>query len=141
MKPKTRRLVFLIFLGLCLSGASVMAFKAMKSSMLFFVSPSELVEHQDEWQGKKFRLGGLVHSLKAEEDLRVTFQVTDQKSDIEVTYTGILPDLFREGQGIVAEGTLDQKIFKATKILAKHDENYMPPEVAAAIKRAGQWKG
>lgn len=119
-----------------------MTLKAMKSSMLFFVTPSELVTNQKEWQGKKFRLGGLVHSLQAEEGMRVSFVVTDEKSDIKVSYTGILPDLFREGQGVVAEGIFEKAgYFKAAKILAKHDENYMPREVAEAIKKTGQWKG
>ena len=89
------------------------------------------------------RLGGLVEqgSVVKKPDAVVTFRITDTVNAVAVTYTGILPDLFREGQGVVAEGRLIGGVFAADEVLAKHDENYMPPEVADAIKKAGQWRG
>ena len=92
---------------------------------------------------QKIRLGGLVknESIKKSKNNEITFLVTDNKSTIAVKFYGILPDLFREGQGIVAEGKLKSGTFFAEEVLAKHDENYMPPEVAAALKQSGQWQG
>ena len=115
---------------------------AMKDAIVFFNSPTDVVEKHVA-PGTRIRLGGLVvkGSLSRGEALAVRFEVTDGNRAIAVAYTGGLPDLFREGQGVVAEGTLqDAGQFKADTILAKHDENYMPKEVAAALKRQGHWK-
>ena len=92
--------------------------------------------------GRPFRLGGLVEegSVQRPESLTITFRVTDTVNVMPVTYTGVLPDLFREGQGVVAEGELKEGVFVAREVLAKHDETYMPPEVAEALKRAEHWR-
>ena len=115
---------------------------AMKDSIVFFNSPTDVVEKHIA-PGTRIRLGGLVApgSLSRGEALAVRFEVTDGNRAISVTYQGILPDLFREGQGVVAEGALDGSgVFKADNVLAKHDENYMPKEVADALKKQGHWK-
>jgi cytochrome c-type biogenesis protein CcmE len=114
-------------------------FQAFNSNMVFFFSPSD-VQAKQAPMGKDFRLGGLVEmdSLKREDDgLTVHFTVTDNAYTIPVTFVGILPDLFREGQGVVAQGKLDDSgTFMAKEVLAKHDETYMPPEVADALEKA-----
>jgi cytochrome c-type biogenesis protein CcmE len=115
---------------------------AMKDAIVFFNSPTDVVEKHIA-PGTRIRLGGLVvqGSLSRGEALAVRFEVTDGNRAIPVTYQGVLPDLFREGQGVVAEGTLDGSgVFKADNVLAKHDETYMPKEVADALKKQGHWK-
>src|SRR5262249_22085232 len=115
---------------------------ALKDSIVFFNSPTDVVEKHVA-PGARIRLGGLVKpgSVVRENDLRVRFEVTDGKSTIPVAYQGMLPDLFREGQGVVTEGALDGAgTFRADSVLAKHDETYMPKEVADALKRQGHWK-
>jgi cytochrome c-type biogenesis protein CcmE len=115
---------------------------AMKDSIVFFNSPTDVVEKHIA-PGTRIRLGGLVApgSLSRGEALVVRFEVTDGNRAIPVTYQGILPDLFREGQGVVAEGALDGSgVFKADNVLAKHDETYMPKDVADALKKQGHWK-
>ena len=141
MKPKRRRLYFaLAGLG-TLGVAAALVLDAFQDSIVFFVSPSELAEKPLP-PGRAIRLGGLVEQGSIERDgTAVRFKVTDLNRDIRVTYTGILPDLFREGQGVVCEGTLlSDGSFAASSVLAKHDERYMPPEVAAALKKAGRWR-
>lgn len=124
--------------------ASALLLSAFQDNIIFFYSPSEVIEKAIT-PGNKFRLGGLVEekSLEKQSDgLTVSFNIMDTMSTVKVSYTGLLPDLFREGQGIVAHGTLDDSgVFVASEILAKHDETYMPPEVAEALKEAGQWQG
>jgi cytochrome c-type biogenesis protein CcmE len=124
-----------------LAVALTLIFKAFNSNMVFFFSPSD-VQAKQAPADRMFRLGGLVEegSLQREDDgLTVHFKVTDNASTIPVIYTGILPDLFREGQGVVAQGKLDASgVFKASEVLAKHDETYMPPEVADALEKAKQ---
>ena len=124
--------------------ASALLLSAFQDNIIFFYSPSEVIEKAIT-PGNKFRLGGLVEekSLEKQSDgLTVSFNITDTMSTVRVSYKGLLPDLFREGQGIVAHGTLDGSgVFVASEILAKHDETYMPPEVAEALKEAGQWQG
>jgi cytochrome c-type biogenesis protein CcmE len=119
--------------------AAALALSAFRENLLYFYSPTEVLAGKAP-AGHKFRLGGLVveGSVKREtDDLTVNFGLTDTASEIQVSYSGILPDLFREGQGIVAHGRLnDAGVFVADEVLAKHDENYMPPEVAAALKDA-----
>jgi len=115
---------------------------ALEDTIVFFYGPSE-VAAKTIGPGQRFRLGGLVAegSVVRGEGKTVRFVVTDMKTTLPVTYTGILPDLFREGQGVVAEGRLDAMgTFEADSVLAKHDENYMPPEVAKVLKEQGEWK-
>jgi cytochrome c-type biogenesis protein CcmE len=142
MTRKQRRLT-LIAVGLGVLGlAAALILNALRDSIVFFNSPTDLVE-QHIRPGARIRLGGLVEqgSLSRGDNLNVRFQVTDGNHAIAVAYQGILPDLFREGQGVVAEGTLEANdLFKADTVLAKHDENYMPKEVADALKKSGHWK-
>jgi cytochrome c-type biogenesis protein CcmE len=142
MTRKQRRLV-MIGCGLAvLSVAAALVLTALKDSIVFFNSPTDVVEKSLP-PGTRIRLGGLVEpgSLTRGENLTVRFAVTDGHRAVPVTYTGMLPDLFREGQGVVAEGALDAAgLFRADSVLAKHDENYMPKEVADALKKQGHWK-
>jgi cytochrome c-type biogenesis protein CcmE len=128
---------------LSLGGAAALVLNALDEALVFFYSPSDL-QTKTVAPGRAFRLGGLVEvgSLVREEDgLSVRFRVTDLANTVPVAYRGILPDLFREGQGVVAEGTLGPDgVFTAREVLAKHDENYMPPEVADALKKSGHWQ-
>jgi cytochrome c-type biogenesis protein CcmE len=145
MNPrKQRRLAFAITLLLAGGGAAGLAVFALQDNVLFFYSPSDIVDHPDRVpSGRVFRIGGLVQngSVKRDAGLDVQFVVTDGKNAVPVNYSGVLPDLFREGQGVVALGTRDTTgVFKASEVLAKHDETYMPPEVVDALKRAGKWK-
>jgi cytochrome c-type biogenesis protein CcmE len=139
---KQRRLV-LIGGGLgVLAVAVALMLNAFRDSIVFFNSPSDVVEKHVA-PGTRIRLGGLVKdgSLVHIDNLKVRFEVTDGKSEIPVSYQGVLPDLFREGQGVVAEGALDVGgVFDADTILAKHDETYIPKEVADALKKSGHWK-
>ena len=115
---------------------------ALEDSIVFFNSPTDLLDKHVK-PGQRMRIGGLVKegSVRRGDDLRVRFEVTDGTSSILVTYQGLLPDLFREGQGVVAEGALDGAgTFRADSVLAKHDETYMPREVADALKKQGHWK-
>jgi cytochrome c-type biogenesis protein CcmE len=143
MTRKRRRLLA-VMVGMSLFGAAIaMVLAAFSSNLVFFYSPSDLISRAIG-SGHHIRIGGmvergsLVHAANGE---RVRFRITDGKTNIAVTYTGILPDLFREGQGVVAEGELEPDgAFAASTILAKHDEKYMPPEVVEALKKAGRWK-
>ena len=143
MTRKRRRLVAL-GTGLCLlAAATALVLAAFNENLVFFYSPSELAG-KAIGPDRRIRIGGLVEqsSLARRPDGRgVGFRVTDGKTTIAVLYDGMLPDLFREGQGVVTEGRLrPDGVFAATSVLAKHDENYMPPEVAAALKKAGRWQ-
>jgi cytochrome c-type biogenesis protein CcmE len=134
-----------VLIGTCLAvlGLAIgLVLYAMRDSIVFFYSPSEVAEMSIA-PGTRFRLGGLVEtgSLVRGEGTTIRFVVTDQRKTLPVTYTGVLPDLFREGQGVVAEGTLTPDgVFHADNVLAKHDENYMPPEVAKKLKEQGVWR-
>jgi len=142
MTRKQRRLALI---GSCLAVLSVavaLVLGALKDAIVFFNSPSDVVEKHIP-AGSRIRLGGLVKegSVLKGENLQVNFAVTDGANTIQVVYQGLLPDLFREGQGVVTEGTLDPAgTFKADNVLAKHDEKYMPKEVADALKKQGHWK-
>ena len=142
MTRKRRRLV-LIGGGLAVLAVAVaLMLNAFRDSIVFFNSPSDVAERHIA-PGTRIRLGGLVKtgSLVHSNDLKIRFDVTDGNREIAVVYQGVLPDLFREGQGVVAEGTLDGGgTFNADTILAKHDETYMPKEVADALKKSGHWK-
>jgi cytochrome c-type biogenesis protein CcmE len=142
MTRKQRRMVLiggsLGVLGLALA----LVLNALGGAIVFFNSPSEIVEKQIA-PGTRIRVGGLVKvgSVQRGSDLRVRFEVTDGKHDIPVRYQGIVPDLFREGQGVVAEGRLEPgNLIDADTVLAKHDERYMPKEVVDALKKSGRWQ-
>jgi cytochrome c-type biogenesis protein CcmE len=142
MTRKQRRLTIIGGSLAVLAVAAALVLNAMRDSIVFFTTPSMVAEKHVQ-PGKRFRLGGLVQpgSLVRGENLSITFQVSDASASLPVTYEGILPDLFREGQGVVAEGALDASgVFRADTVLAKHDENYMPKDVADALKKQGHWK-
>jgi cytochrome c-type biogenesis protein CcmE len=142
MTRKQRRLSLIgAALGV-LALAVALVLLALKDSIVFFNSPTDVVEKHVK-PGMRIRIGGLVKegSVQRGDSLAVRFEVTDGRSTIPVTYQGLLPDLFREGQGIVAEGALDLSgTLRADSVLAKHDETYMPKEVADALKKQGHWK-
>src|SRR3954464_4520619 len=133
----------MILAGLAVLGlAAGLVLYALRDTIVFFYTPSEVAE-KHVGPGERIRLGGLVEdgSLTRGGGMTVSFVVTDKVKSLAVTYSGQLPDLFREGQGVVAEGKLDGTgTFIADTVLAKHDENYMPPEVAKALKEQGVWK-
>ena len=142
MTRKQRRLVLIGGSLGVLALAAVLVLSALKDSIVFFNSPTDIAEKNIQ-PGSRIRLGGLVKpgTLQKGEQLAVRFDVTDGNRAIAVNYQGILPDLFREGQGVIAEGTLQPGGgFKADSVLAKHDEKYMPKEVADALKKQGRWK-
>ncbi len=134
-----------VLIGTCLAvlGVAVgLVLYAMRDSIVFFYGPSDVAGMQMA-PGQRFRLGGLVETGSVERGTGTTvrFVVTDGAKTLPVTYTGVLPDLFREGQGVITEGVLEPDgVFHADNVLAKHDENYMPPEVAAKLKEQGVWR-
>ncbi|MEZ5690934.1 MAG: cytochrome c maturation protein CcmE [Rickettsiales bacterium] len=152
MKPKHQRLLFISFSLTFLCAGVLLVMNAFQDNLVFFYSPSDIREKSSIIStDKTIRVGGIVKVGSLEKiDDRVTFIITDGKEDVSVTYKGVLPNLFREGQGCIAEGkmldtengeqTID-KMFVASRILAKHDEQYMPKEVVDALKKSGQWKG
>jgi cytochrome c-type biogenesis protein CcmE len=139
MKPRHRKLALIVFVVALLGVAIALVLNAFQSNLVFFFSPTQ-VANGEAPTGRAFRIGGLVEegSVRRESDgLTTRFVVTDTARSMPVTYTGILPDLFKEGKGVVAEGKLGPDgLFTATQVLAKHDENYMPPEAADAIEQA-----
>ena len=139
MKPRHKRMALITTGVVLLGGAAALVLNAFQSNLVFFFSPSEVAANKAP-QGKVFRIGGMVETgslQRAGDGLTVTFRVTDTAKTIPVRYTGILPDLFKEGKGVVAQGRLgDNGVFAATEVLAKHDENYMPPDAAHAIEQA-----
>ena len=142
IKKKTNRFYFILLILVSVSLALFFVLKALNDKIVFFYTPTNLSEDSDII-GENIRVGGLVleNSIKYSNDgLRVSFVITDNKNVIDVFYSGILPDLFREKQGVVVEGSFlkSKKTFNAKKVLAKHDENYMPPEVKKAIKQIGE---
>jgi cytochrome c-type biogenesis protein CcmE len=142
MTRKQRRLIQIgISLGV-LAIAVGLVLSAMRDAIVFFQSPTDIAEHHLA-PGTRIRIGGLVKegSVERGANLRIRFAVTDGKNDIPVRYQGIVPDLFREGQGVIAEGKLEPDgIFDADTVLAKHDERYMPKEVVDALKKSGRWQ-
>jgi len=139
MKPRHRRFMWIGAGVLVLAAAVGLVLNAFQSNLVFFFSPTDVVENRAP-QGRAFRIGGLVEErslTRASDGLTVRFNVTDTAKTIPVVYTGILPDLFKEGKGVVAQGKIGPDgVFRATEVLAKHDENYMPPEAAAAVDQA-----
>ena len=134
MTKRQNRMILVALLVLGVSLASYFGIKAFNENLLYFFTPTDVLEGKAP-QEKSFRIGGLVQTGSVvRNDLLVFFTLTDNEKTIEVQFEGILPDLFREGQGIVATGSvIDQNVFRATEVLAKHDETYMPPEVAEAL--------
>jgi cytochrome c-type biogenesis protein CcmE len=139
MKPRYKRFILVVVALALLTLGAMFVLKAFRSNLVFFYTPTEVLAGQVP-QGQAFRIGGMVleGSVGREEDgLTVRFEVTDTLESVPVQYTGILPDLFQEGKGVVAQGRMNaQAIFIADQVLAKHDENYMPPEAAEALERA-----
>ena len=139
MKPRKKKFALIIAGVAGLSVVTLLILNAFKSNLVFFYTPTEVVQGKAPHSGT-FRVGGMVvtHSVKhADKGLKVSFVVTDLVNNVPVTYEGILPDLFREGQGVVVQGNMNKDhTFKAQTVLAKHDEKYMPPEAAAALKQA-----
>lgn len=145
-RPATRkrRRLYAVLAGLTMLGvAAALVLVAFEDGIVFFYSPTELTQKTVR-PGQTLRLGGLVVEgsvKKAADGVTTLFSITDLNQAVQVRFTGLLPDLFREGQGIISEGTLGPDgVFTASSVLAKHDENYMPKEVADALKRSGKWK-
>lgn len=144
MTRKRRRLYLVVSLLLSLGVATALMLLAFEENIVFFHSPSDVIEKSPP-EGRRLRLGGLVEAgsfTKDADGLTYHFKVTDTANSVAVRYRGILPDLFREGQGVVTEGSLGSDgVFIAAEVLAKHDENYMPKEVADSLKDKGYWQG
>ena len=142
MTRKQRRIAFLAGGLACVAGAVALVLVALSDKVTFFYSPTDLaVEAPPE--GTRIRLGGLVEDGSVEKQadgITTRFVVTDLANVVPVAFTGVLPDLFREGQGIIATGRFEADLFVAEEVLAKHDENYMPKEVADALKESGHWQ-
>ena len=144
MNPKYRRLFITIIIVLTLGLATKLILMALEENIVYFYTPNDLIEKFGDTQNiqNKIRIGGLVlESSIKKEGGETIFIITDRKKEVKVVFDGSLPDLFREGQGIVAEGIFKNNNFVASEVLAKHDENYMPPEVADALKKNNVWKG
>ena len=142
MKRKHKRLTFTVVTLSLLGAATGLILTALEDNIIFFYSPTDLIEKNPD-PSQRLRLGGLVaeKSVQKPGDAIILFKVKDAAKTVNVHYKGILPDLFREGQGVIAQGRFKSGIFEAEEVLAKHDENYMPAEVADAIKKSGQWQG
>ncbi|MFN5510885.1 MAG: cytochrome c maturation protein CcmE [Burkholderiales bacterium] len=138
MSPRQKRLAWIAAGLLVLATAIGLVLYALSSNIVFFFTPTQIANGEAP-QGRAFRVGGLVEPGSLQRDgLQVRFRITDNARTIPVTYTGTLPDLFKEGKGVVAQGQVSADgLFKAREVLAKHDENYMPPEAAAALEKAG----
>ena len=143
MKPKNKRLSLIVATLTALAASVALILVAFEDNVVFFYSPSDLLKKRPS-PTQKLRIGGLVKkdSIRREPGVtEVSFEVTDLNNSVRVVFNGILPDLFREEQGVVAEGRYREQLFYASQILAKHDEQYMPPEVAESLKKSGKWKG
>ena len=140
MKPRTKRALWIAAGVAGLGVATALVLNAFQSNLVFFFTPSQVASNEAP-RDRTFRVGGMVETgsvVRDKDALTVRFKVTDTARTIPVVYTGILPDLFREGKGVVAQGRIGPDgIFRASEVLAKHDENYMPPEAAEALKQAG----
>ena len=145
MKPKSQRLLILFFFLSLLSLSTFLVLKSLEDNIVYFYSPTDInkkILSNNINLSKKIRIGGLVKENSIlKEGKKISFKIHDGIDEILVTYNGILPDLFREEQGIVALGKIENKNFSAIEILAKHDENYMPKEVSDMLKKNGKWKG
>ena len=145
MKPKSQRLIILFFFLTLLGLSTFLVLKSLEDNIVYFYSPTDINEKilsNEIDLSKRIRIGGLVKENSIlKEGKKISFKIYDGIDEILVTYYGILPDLFREEQGIVALGKIENKNFSAIEILAKHDENYMPKEVSDMLKKNGKWKG
>ena len=145
MKPKSQRLIILFFFLTLLGLSTFLVLKSLEDNIVYFYSPTDINEKilsNEIDLSKKIRIGGLVKENSIlKEGKKISFKIHDGIDEILVTYNGILPDLFREEQGIVALGKIENKNLSAIEILAKHDENYMPKEVSDMLKKNGKWKG
>jgi cytochrome c-type biogenesis protein CcmE len=140
MTPRRRRMILVGLILAGVAGAVFLALTAFQKNLLYFYTPAQVADGEAP-KDYTFRIGGLVvqGSVKRSEGVTVRFDVTDGTATVPVVYTGILPDLFREGQGIISIGKMNGRgVFEASEVLAKHDENYMPPEVGAALKKSGK---
>jgi cytochrome c-type biogenesis protein CcmE len=142
---RKKRRLYVVLLGMVtLGAAAALVLLAFEDNLVFFYSPTDLAAREIAPE-MRVRLGGLVEeesTERAPDGLTIAFRVTDLVAAVPVRFTGVLPDLFREGQGVVVEGRMGPDgVFVADSVLAKHDENYMPPEVAEALKKSGQWQG
>ncbi len=138
MKPRHRRIALIVAGVAGLALAATLVLQAFQDNLVFFFTPTQVVANEAP-QGRAFRVGGMVEkgSVKRQPDgVTVHFVVTDTAKSIPVAFKGVLPDLFREGKGVVTQGRLENGLFVASDVLAKHDENYMPPEAAEALKKA-----
>ncbi len=143
MKRKHKRLTFVIIAMALLGIAVGLVLMAFEENIVFFNSPTDIVTKKPG-PDKRLRLGGLVEDgsvMREAGSAVVHFKVTDMENSVAVSFEGILPDLFREGQGVITEGKYINGVFQASEVLAKHDEQYMPPEVADALKKSGEWRG
>ena len=141
MKPRNKRLAIASGVVAVVGVAAALVLNAFQSNLVFFYSPSQIASKEAP-TGRTFRLGGLVEAGSVKRDgVSVSFVVTDTARSVPVRYNGILPDLFKEGKGVVAQGQLKDGTFEAREVLAKHDENYMPPEAAEALRRAAEVNG
>ena len=145
MKPKSQRLIILFFFLSLLSLSTFLVLKSLEHNIVYFYSPTDInkkIFSNEIDLSKKIRIGGLVKENSIlKQGKKISFKIHDGIEEILVTYNGILPDLFREEQGVVALGKIKNKNFNAIEILAKHDENYMPKEVSDMLKKNGKWKG
>ena len=145
MKPKSQRLIILFFFLTLLGLSTFLVLKSLEDNIVYFYSPTDInkkISSNEIDLSKRIRIGGLVKENSIlKEGEKISFKIHDGIDEILVIYNGILPDLFREEQGIVALGKIENKNFSAIEILAKHDENYMPKEVSDMLKKNGKWKG
>jgi len=145
MKPKSQRLIILFFFLTLLGLSTFLVLKSLEDNIVYFYSPTDInkkILSNEIDLSKRIRIGGLVKENSIlKEGKKISFKIHDGIDEILVIYNGILPDLFREEQGVVALGKIENKNFSAIEILAKHDENYMPKEVSDMLKKNGKWKG
>ena len=140
MTGKSKRLAVFAVIAALLSGGGFLVLSALQDNIVLFLTPSELTP--EKMTARQLRIGGLVEEGSVQIDgLQARFSITDSAAIVSVLYNGALPDLFREGQGIIAQGRFKDNIFRAENVLAKHDETYMPREVAENLKEQGVWKG
>lgn len=136
MTPRRKRMAIALGIVAVVGAATALVLNAFQSNLVFFYTPTQ-IDAKEAPSGRTFRLGGLVVEGSVKRDgVRVAFEVTDTAKSVPVQFSGILPDLFKEGKGVVAQGQLENGVFQAKEVLAKHDENYMPPEAAQALKDA-----
>jgi cytochrome c-type biogenesis protein CcmE len=136
MTPRRKRMAIALGIVAVVGAATALVLNAFQSNLVFFYTPTQ-IDAKEAPSGRTFRLGGLVVEGSVKRDgVKVAFEVTDTAKTVPVQFSGILPDLFKEGKGVVAQGQLENGVFQAKEVLAKHDENYMPPEAAQALKNA-----